>query len=199
MSVHNNPTGRNPALNTSTDGTNTPTKFERFKTVAGDGISSLSSAVSNVTEWTPVKTVRNSAPWYYLTLPVSLLGSFFSGIWARISKAIWGAPSVVTAEVTLESKGWLWNSTYTMPTESALRDGYMTVEEGIASNKFTQDDAKIKGWVQVEIPGRVFGSSKMMLKDAILGGYMTVEKAITDGHITESQASQSDWVKKETK
>jgi hypothetical protein len=44
----------------------------------------------------------------------------------------------------------------------------------------------------------MWGSSKMMLKDAILGGYITVEDAIKANYITESLVEQADWVKKTT-
>jgi hypothetical protein len=199
MSV-TNPTDSNRVANQTGDSSGTPTKLKRIKQGVGDGINTITSAasnaVTNVTEWTPVKTVRNSAPWYYITLPFSAVGSFFGAIWARVSRAVWGSPSVVTAEVTLESKGFFWNSTYTMPTEAALRDGYMTVEQGVQDKKFTMEDAQLKGWVFVTVPGRLWGTNTMMLKTAVEGGYMTVKEAIDGGHITEAQALKADWIKK---
>ncbi len=182
-------TGNNPQLNASGE-TTQPTRFQNLKTGVGNGISSITTAAS---EWTPVKTVRNSTIWNWISWP-------FSAVWARISSFIWRSPSVVTDKVSLEVPGWIYGSSIveTSP-ETALRNGYLTIEQGITKTFFTEDQAKINGWVLVDIPGKIWGSSKMMLKDAILGGYMTVEDAIKADYITESLATQADWVKKETK
>jgi hypothetical protein len=183
------PLGKNLTVPQTGDSLSTPSRIQTIKKGVGDGINSMTTAAS---EWTAVKTVRNSVIWNWITWP-------FSAVWARISGFIWRKPSVVTDKVSLEIPGWFYGTTIveTSP-ETALRNGYLTVEQGIAKRTFNEDQAKINGWVLVEIPGRMWGSSKMMLKDAILGGYITVEDAIKANYITESLVEQADWVKKTT-
>lgn len=173
-------------LNTS-GGTSQPSRFESVKKGIGSGFSSMTTAAS---EWTAVKTVRNSVIWSWITWP-------FSAFWARVSSFIWRSPSVVTDKVSVEVPGWFYGTSIvdTSP-ETALRNGWLTVEQGITNTTFTMDQAKINGWVLVDIPGKMWGSSKMMLKDAILGGYITVEDATKAKYFEESHAEQADWIKK---
>lgn len=189
MSFTTNPTGKSPSLNGSGD-TGQPSRFQSLKEGIGSGLSTIS-------QYETVKTVRNSTVWYVISYPFSAFGSFVGAIWTRISNKIWGLPSVTKETVKLTEQGWFWGaSTYEMPTEVALRQGKLTYEQGIKDSVFTEESAKTNGWVSVEIPGRFFGSSKMLLKDAVEGGYLTIEKAIAEGHITESHAEQANWVKK---
>ncbi|HEY5235829.1 MAG TPA: hypothetical protein VIJ14_06600, partial [Rhabdochlamydiaceae bacterium] len=146
-------------------------------------------------EWKAVKTVRESTVWSWITWPFSAFGSLLSGIWSRISKAVWGEPKTVKTEVTVEFPGYLWSSSETTTVERAIRKGWLTIEKGIADKLFTEEDARVNGWVPVILEGRVWNST-VMLKTAIETGKMTVEQAIAGGHITEAQAAKANWIQK---
>ncbi len=82
-----------------------------------------------------------------------------------------------------------------MSIESAINEGHLTDEKGIADNLLTLEEAQIKGWVPVTIKGK-WRNSTMMLKTAVEGAHMTVEQAIEAGVITKEQAAKADWIKK---
>jgi hypothetical protein len=189
MSLTTNPTGNNNQVNPLTSGSSTPTYSERAQ-------KGLSDVKDTLVAYTP-KRVRESTVWSYLAWPFSTFGSLLSAIWARISKAVWGSHSIVTEEITLESKGFLWNSTYKISTEEAIRQGRVSIKALIHEGKLTMEDAQIRGWIPVTIKGTLWNST-MLLKDAIEGRYMTVDDAIKAEHITDSQAKQAPWLKQVT-
>ena len=186
-----------PAVVTPPKGTEvpgSPSTFQRAK----DGIGAGTSYMASAGVWT-AKTVRNSTPWYYLTWPFSTVGSLLSGIWARISKVFLGSPTPVSKEVknvSINFPGYFGSTVKKTTPEEALRKGWMTLEEVIKQQEtgFDMEQAKIQGWLPVEIPGRFWGSNKMLLKDAIEGGFMTVKEAIKAGHIDGDQVAPS-WLK----
>ncbi len=174
-------TNSQPPINPSIS----PTTFERVSTGLGE-------VKDYISQCGPVNKVRNSTIWSYVTWP-------FSALWARISKAIWGSPSVAKDMVKLTESGWIYGeTTYDMPTEVALRSGKLTFAKGIEDKVFTEEGAKENGWILVQIPGKAWGNWTMLLKDAIQGGYMTRDKAISDGYITQEQADKATWMPKET-
>jgi hypothetical protein len=177
-------TGNNP-LRASDPNASSQTYAQRAK-------NSFVNVTSSISQCGPVNKVRNSTVWSYVTWP-------FSALWARISKIIWGSPSVAKDMVKLTESGWIFGeTTYDMPTEVALRSGKLTFAKGIEDKVFTEESAKENGWILVQIPGKAWGNWTMLLKDAIQGGYMTRDKAISDGHITQEQADKATWLPKET-
>jgi len=174
----------------------TPPLTERITSGVANARDSMFSAATSVSQWKAVKGVRESTVWSWIAWPFRALGSLLGAIVSRASRFVW-KPKPISQEVTIEFKGWFWNTTETTSTERALRKGWLTIEQGIADNKFTLDQAQTNGWVPVTIKGRVYNST-MMLKEAVEKGYMTVEQAIADKHITDSQAAAAKWIVKKS-
>ncbi len=156
------------------------------------GVAEIPSAISS---WGPVKTVRESTIWSWISWPFTATASFFKGLWTRFSEWKWGKPMVISDTVVVQFPrrftffGFL-PSHYeeVTTTERAIRKGVLKFEEGMKQGKFTLEQGRKKGWNPV-----IVDQKTMMLKTAIENGLMSLGDAIKEGHTTDEIARINGW------
>lgn len=85
-----------------------------------------------------------------------------------------------------------------MPAEEALRNKWFSVDQGIADNKFTLEQAQQNGWISHRVlkKGILYNTNhRTLVKDAIEAGDLTVAEAISLKYITEEQVKKAPWLK----
>lgn len=174
-------------------------------TTASGGVAETPSSIAS---WGPVRTVRESTIWSWITWPFTATASFFKGLWTRISTRVWGIPQVVNGVIKVEVGGVIREESI----ERAVRHRWCKYEEAKARGEYicegvkkiglTDDQMKIEGYIPIEIPNRRFSgyiwrTLTTTVRHAIEHGDLTVKEALDEKYFEQRHVDNATWLKKE--